>query len=261
LGLSSKTDAAGTTYVTRDSDGRVINERSGTNTRRYYAFDGLGSTVSLTDTAGTETSSYSYDPFGNRVGGAWNAEAMFQFAGGYRMANGLYHFGQRYYDPVIGRFTQQDPLDRVGDLRQGNRYLYAGDDPINLIDPTGTRNCTSIAFTGQIKCSDGAASNKKALERTCFVVGVLSLRFVWPVYLVSRAWGTAGGQRSKATNEWSMSSRIGSAIAALTFSFCTVVLFDLGDNTSTRIVILAGLAVVGYVIAEWGVQRSGRSRR
>ena len=59
-----------------------------------------------------------------------------------------------------------------------DRRMHAGDDPVNLIDPTGTRNCTSIAFTGQIKCSDGAPSNKKALERACFVAGVLALRFV-----------------------------------------------------------------------------------
>jgi hypothetical protein len=58
-----------------------------------------------------------------------------------------------------------------------------------------------------------------------------------------------------------MSRRIGSVIAALTFSFCTVVLFDLGGDTSTLIVILAGLAVVGYFIAEWGVQRNGGTRR
>lgn len=93
--------------------------------------------MSLTDANGNETSSYSYDPFGNRVAGAGSAEAMFQFAGGYRMPNGLYHFGQRYYDPVVGRFTQQDPRDQVGDLRQGNRYLYAGDDPVNFVDPSG----------------------------------------------------------------------------------------------------------------------------
>ena len=93
--------------------------------------------MSLTDANGNETSSYSYDPFGIRVAGAGGAEAMFQFASGYRMPNGLYHFGQRYYDPVIGRFTQQDPLDQVADLRQANRYIYAGDDPVNLVDPSG----------------------------------------------------------------------------------------------------------------------------
>lgn len=158
MGLSSRADASGTTYVTRDNDGRVISERSGAGARRYYVFDGLGSTVSLTDANGIETSSYSFDPFGNRVGGAGGTEAMFEFAGGYRMANGLYHFGQRYYDPVTGRFTQQDPLDQIGDLRQGNRYLYAGCDPVNLTDLTGRRISTRSVSRGVQRCAAGAAA-------------------------------------------------------------------------------------------------------
>ena len=57
-----------------------------------------------------------------------------------------------------------------------------------------------------------------------------------------------------------MSGRIGSVIAALTFAFCTVVLFDLGDDTATRVGILAVLAVMGYAIAERAVRRNGRRR-
>ena len=40
-------------------------------------------------------------------------------------------------DPGTGRWTQQDPLDNPSDLRQGNRYLCVGDEPINLVDPSG----------------------------------------------------------------------------------------------------------------------------
>lgn len=39
--------------------------------------------------------------------------------------------------PLIGRWTQQDPLDRVGNLREGNRYVYVGGDPVNNADPSG----------------------------------------------------------------------------------------------------------------------------
>ena len=51
---------------------------------------------------------------------------------------GLYHQGLRYYDPSLGRWTQKNPLNLFQDPRQVNRYVYAGADPINLVDPSGT---------------------------------------------------------------------------------------------------------------------------
>ena len=50
----------------------------------------------------------------------------------------MYKFGVRYYDPTLGRWTQQDPLGgSLFDPSTGNRYIYANDDPTNLTDPTG----------------------------------------------------------------------------------------------------------------------------
>jgi len=50
----------------------------------------------------------------------------------------LYKFGTRYYDPTLGRWTQQDPVrGHLDDPNSLNRYLYAGDDPVNLTDPSG----------------------------------------------------------------------------------------------------------------------------
>lgn len=60
-----------------------------------------------------------------------------RFASGYLTATGLYHYGQRYYDPADARWTQPDPLDQAADLRQANRYVYVGSDPVNLTDPYG----------------------------------------------------------------------------------------------------------------------------
>ena len=51
---------------------------------------------------------------------------------------GLYHYGQRYYDPTTGRWTQQDPLNQPGDQNSANRYAYAGGDPIDATDESGT---------------------------------------------------------------------------------------------------------------------------
>lgn len=50
---------------------------------------------------------------------------------------GSYHFGQRFYDSNMRRWTQPDPLDQSGDLTEANSYAYAGGDPINRSDPSG----------------------------------------------------------------------------------------------------------------------------
>jgi RHS repeat-associated protein len=62
---------------------------------------------------------------------------QFGFGGGYKTTAGPYHYGQRYYDPTLMRWTQPDPLDQTGDLREGNRYVYGAGDPVNKVDPQG----------------------------------------------------------------------------------------------------------------------------
>ncbi len=44
----------------------------------------------------------------------------------------------RYYDPVGGRFTQEDPAGLAGGV---NLYGYAGGDPANSSDPFGLFDC------------------------------------------------------------------------------------------------------------------------
>jgi len=41
----------------------------------------------------------------------------------------LYKFGERYYDPLVGRWTQKDP--------KGGGYVYANNLPNMLVDPSG----------------------------------------------------------------------------------------------------------------------------
>lgn len=47
---------------------------------------------------------------------------------------GTQYMRNRYYDPVAGRFTQEDPLGLVGGL---NTYGYGNGDPANYSDPLG----------------------------------------------------------------------------------------------------------------------------
>ena len=62
----------------------------------------------------------------------------------------MYKFGVRYYDPTLGRWTQQDPLGgSLFDPSTGNRYIYANDDPTNLTDPSGQVSVACVLAIAQ----------------------------------------------------------------------------------------------------------------
>ena len=49
----------------------------------------------------------------------------------------------RLYDPLTGRFTQEDPIGLAGGL---NVYGFAAGDPINFGDPFGLDPCMQHNF-------------------------------------------------------------------------------------------------------------------
>ena len=144
LGVGVRTIGTSTDYYTRDEQKRLVSQRLPDLSRHYYLFDGLGSIAAVTDATGTVGRRHSYDPYGYTTSSGttpnpWRYAGEYQDSGS-SSSNGLYKMGMRYYDPNIGRWIQQDPLDRPGDFR-GNRYLYAGGDPANSVDPLGLHEC------------------------------------------------------------------------------------------------------------------------
>jgi RHS repeat-associated protein len=141
--LDTFTNTNGTNYLTHDANGNPLAFTTYQGSTSYYALDGLGSPVGLINTRGVLISTYTYDPYGqatanNLTGNTATDLNPYRFAGGLLdRTTGYIHFGQRYYNPGAGRWTQQDSVEVIGDPSRGNRYEYAGDNPMNYIDPAG----------------------------------------------------------------------------------------------------------------------------
>ena len=130
-GLANQTTGTTTLAWTRDPSGTLIAERNGTD-HEYYLYDGQGSVLALVNTAGTINATYTYDPYGiTTTSGTLATTNPYRYTGGYQDAGGLYHFGARYYDPTLGRFTQRDPSG------QDSGYSYAGENPVDEGDSSG----------------------------------------------------------------------------------------------------------------------------
>lgn len=108
----------------------------------YFHRDHLGSTNVVTDASGQLVQRHEYQPFGAETfvddPSATPTLALFT---GHELdpSTGLYYVNARYYDPELGRFIQPDNLlvpESYGS--QGfNRYSYAENNPLRLVDPTG----------------------------------------------------------------------------------------------------------------------------
>ena len=109
----------------------------------YYHADHLGGTNVTTGSTGTKKELCEYLPFGgfskHEKYGSSDEVAWFYFTGKkLDEETGLYYYGARYYNPTVGRFISPDTIvPRAGDPQSFNRYTYAGNNPINNIDPTG----------------------------------------------------------------------------------------------------------------------------
>ena len=101
--------------------------------------DHLGSPVAATDSGGNVLWREQYTAFGEkRLDPALNVDNE-GFTGHIDdAATGLTYMQARYYDPVLGRFLSNDPVAFAPDRPQYfNRYAYALNNPVNMIDPDG----------------------------------------------------------------------------------------------------------------------------
>jgi RHS repeat-associated protein len=105
----------------------------------WYLTDHLGSVKSVTDDTGSVVFQADHLAFGQRYGEsstAPNFDEWHSFTGKeFDPDTGLYYFNARWYDQETGRFISEDPMR---DPNNPNLYSYCANNPLNLIDPTGT---------------------------------------------------------------------------------------------------------------------------
>ena len=131
----------------RISENQVI---SNTWTPSFYGYDGAGSVRQLTSTAGAITDTYDYDAFGNKINSTGSTPNNMLYRGEQFDSDlGLYYLRARYYNPVTGRFMSRDPEDgKIKEPKTLHKYLYAGGDPVNRVDPLGREEYEEeIGFT------------------------------------------------------------------------------------------------------------------
>lgn len=123
----------------------------------YYLYDHLGGVDAVLDEQGNVIERRDYLPFGEErmVEGANDERHGFT---GKELddESGLYYYGARYYDPVIGRFTSADPLvlgeagksmqSFLADPQAMNGHAYALNNPIRYNDPTGKFAVLALAI-------------------------------------------------------------------------------------------------------------------
>jgi RHS repeat-associated protein len=108
-------------------------------TRLIFHVDGIGSIRSISSANQTVSEVNVYDAYGNKSVIAGTGDG-FDYAGRFRYytdSTGLNHLKARYYAPAVGRFISRDPIGYSGGI---NLYRYADNNPVAVVDPSGTHS-------------------------------------------------------------------------------------------------------------------------
>jgi RHS repeat-associated protein len=126
-------NSGGATYVY--GLGLLAQQQSGA--WQYPLADGLGSVRHQVDPLGQVVASYRFSPFGVPL--AASGGQPYGYAGEHWDAyTSLIYLRARWYDPATGRFLTRDPFPGLATLPATQHpYVYAGNNPVNLVDPSG----------------------------------------------------------------------------------------------------------------------------
>ena len=223
-----ETNSAGamTAQYDRDTFGNLLSRRDSANVRHYFHFDALGSTTALTNASGAVSATMLYDAWGNQRAVTGSGHGNYRFTGSERdTTTGLYHMGARFYDPTVGRWLSEDPVqDKPFEPATLNVYAYVSNNPMLYVDPTGKILILPLLAAGLVAAeialsaydflslfqtlTSEASPELKLLNLGAFILGLVGpgggysasanravseWHHIWPMYL--------GGTRSGPTTE------------------------------------------------------------
>jgi RHS repeat-associated protein len=127
--------------------------------------DEVGSVWMVVDAdTGVIAQQMTYDEFGRVITDTAPGFQPFGFAGGlYTPETGLVRLGARDYDAQIGRWTTPDRLGFYGG--DTNLFAYAANDPVNYVDPRGTRIQSNFTITDEEIPGDDIPKKSDALTQ------------------------------------------------------------------------------------------------
>ena len=124
----------------------------------YYHLDEQNSTAYITGSSGEIENQYGYDAFGVLQNSREELHNRILYTGQqYDQTSGQYYLQARFYNPVLGRFVQEDEYRWDG----LNLYAYCKNNPVVYYDPSGY---------GEEKCDKvGGNDSKSGTETDLFL--------------------------------------------------------------------------------------------
>jgi RHS repeat-associated protein len=123
------------------ANAEILSEHDGgyNATQYYYLHDRLGSVREVLNSSGAVVKMFTFNPFGETIEDYGSYYTPWQFTGQYLDSEtNMYYLRARQYSPYLSRFTGRDLI--VGQFENPltlHKYLYCGNNPINMVDLTG----------------------------------------------------------------------------------------------------------------------------